>query len=828
MAQPSATIRLRPTRIGFLVRPNDMTSVCRIMRSCTCLWGGLYNPIVPVFRMPPKEWRPERFESVKGLAIARGYINFFEPDVFVESEEGLLEEAGLGALREKYIMRPRVVTLGQFLAPERDRDWSDPAFGLNIMDVFRYLYESERRFQLRNDRPSVLVKRQQGSGLVEAVFGLYPQQPDTDYIAKGYKDVFAPGELRATPESLLEVFKNGAETPLKVTRHGLDLQRYWYHDLLIYVFDPSRPTDLIDLWNLRIEPHPVLPVPIGWFENLADYIRDVLKAEYRPIRGNPQGLMHHTTIEFGQSIGKNKADELLKALRQKDLPADAFHAKHWRNRIWISHTDDRVHRERRLQITADEQQTSLEINEGRELTSKFETLSPKFAARFGGHNHRWVNAVSISKFGADKIATVLPFNIFDRAWPPLAMPGDRVTVGTEGWIFSQQHRNWSQYVTLLTMEDAVIGSLKLLGIQAELSDPGHVAKQMLDHLDGLWGTHLLADLETLQLLNKMAGGVRRKNDATETIEETFERRSAPMKEWIDLISRRKEQRPLQALTLADFTKKNLIRLGLETVCPHCQVTNWHSLTTVDYGVTCERCLNHYDFPQAELRENNRNWHYRVVGPFSVPDYGRGSYSALLTLRVINSLHSSFDEMTFSTAMNLKFDGIAAEADFIAWRRAENHGTHNPPELLIGETKSLGKGDLIKPKDLAKLKAIGQKLPGAILVISVLRESFTTSEKKWLQQFVKWCRRPDDHGRQTNPVILLTANELFFEHMISATWEKLGEPFKSFADYEHTRNLHSFADATQRIYLGLPSFHQWYEAERKKRLARKKRMVRASG
>ena len=251
------------------------------------------------------------------------------------------------------------------------------------------------------------------------------------------------------------------------------------------------------------------------------------------------------------------------------------------------------------------------------------------------------------------------------------------------------------------------------------------------------------------------------------------------------------------------------------MCPHCQVTNWHSLTTVDYGVTCERCLNPYEFPQAELRENNRNWHYRVVGPFSVPDYGRGSYSALLALRLINNLSGSFDEITFSTAMNLGFGGIAAEADFIAWRRAESHGTHNPPELLVGETKSLGKGDLIKPKDLAKLKAIGQKLPGAILVISVLRESFTASEKKWLQQFVKWCRRLDDHGRQTNPAILLTANELFFEHMISATWEKLGEPFKSFADYEHTRNLHSFADATQRIYLDLPSFHQCYEAEWKK-------------
>src|SRR5688572_14638030 len=132
MADISATIRLRPTRIGFLVRPTDMGSVCRIMRSCACVWGGRYNPIIPVFRSPPKEWRGERFESVKGLAVAKGYINFFEPDVFVEADEGLLEEAGLGALREKHMMHPCVVTLERFLTPERDRDWSEPAFGLNI------------------------------------------------------------------------------------------------------------------------------------------------------------------------------------------------------------------------------------------------------------------------------------------------------------------------------------------------------------------------------------------------------------------------------------------------------------------------------------------------------------------------------------------------------------------------------------------------------------------------------------------------------------------------------------------------------------------------
>ena len=53
----SATVRLRPTRIALLVRPSDLTSIRRFMRACTCLWGGVYNPIIPVFRSCPPDWR---------------------------------------------------------------------------------------------------------------------------------------------------------------------------------------------------------------------------------------------------------------------------------------------------------------------------------------------------------------------------------------------------------------------------------------------------------------------------------------------------------------------------------------------------------------------------------------------------------------------------------------------------------------------------------------------------------------------------------------------------------------------------------------------------
>ena len=200
---------------------------------------------------------------------------------------------------------------------------------------------------------------------------------------------------------------------------------------------------------------------------------------------------------------------------------------------------------------------------------------------------------------------------------------------------------------------------------------------MLEHLGGLWGVHLLADTETLTLLNKMAGGLRKRSTKDQTIEESFELRTAPLKDWIDLIAKRKQTRRLPEAKLENFTSKNVIRLGLETDCPHCQVRNWIGLEAVGYEITCDRCLKIYPFPQAHLRDRNRNWCYRVVGPFSVPDYGRGSYCALLALRFLDNFHSSLDEITFSTAMKLDFDGRPVEVDFLALRRSERRATVPP-------------------------------------------------------------------------------------------------------------------------------------------------------
>ena len=67
---------------------------------------------------------------------------------------------------------------------------------LGIMDVLKHVYESEQRFQLRDDRPAYLVKKCPGTGLVEAVFGLYPSDRPSSYFAHAYGDASIPRSSR--------------------------------------------------------------------------------------------------------------------------------------------------------------------------------------------------------------------------------------------------------------------------------------------------------------------------------------------------------------------------------------------------------------------------------------------------------------------------------------------------------------------------------------------------------------------------------------------------------------------------------------------------------
>lgn len=101
---------------------------------------------------------------------------------------------------------------------------------------------------------------------------------------------------------------------------------------------------------------------------------------------------------------------------------------------------------------------------------------------------------------------------------------------------------------------------------------------------------------------------------------------------------------------------------------------------------------------------------------------------------------------------------------------------------------MGNGELIRPGDLAKLKSFATKMPGAFVVVAVLRDHFGPREKLLLRKFANWGRRPDSQGEPTNPIVLLTGNELMFDFNVSRTWKELGGQHARFADQHHGNAL----------------------------------------
>jgi hypothetical protein len=112
----SASVRLRPTRIGFLVRPDDMAAVRQVMQVCTCLWGGIYNPIIPVCAALPETWRDQPFREITGPELARGYVRFFERMFLLKHTMAWRPKSGCSMAISNLAIRARF-QLVRFLIP---------------------------------------------------------------------------------------------------------------------------------------------------------------------------------------------------------------------------------------------------------------------------------------------------------------------------------------------------------------------------------------------------------------------------------------------------------------------------------------------------------------------------------------------------------------------------------------------------------------------------------------------------------------------------------------------------------------------------------------
>ena len=106
---------------------------------------------------------------------------------------------------------------------------------------------------------------------------------------------------------------------------------------------------------------------------------------------------------------------------------------------------------------------------------------------YGDGHARWVNVLKFRSFGSfgteETFALTLPSS-FTGEGPLQLRLGSVTIVSCEGFVLPQQHKDYREYLYLMTGHQAVIHWLGRNGVTAEPSDAGRIADQVLGALGG--------------------------------------------------------------------------------------------------------------------------------------------------------------------------------------------------------------------------------------------------------------------------------------------------------------------------------------------------------
>ena len=735
---------------------------------------------------------------------------FFEPDVVVEAEAGLAASIGFGALADDQF-ESQLLHLDDFFSDK----WSgrpDIRYGLSVLDAYSDIYDTQRQFVLRDESPAFTFNETKLTPIVEAIFGAFPARDDLRQFEESYSEVFKPTKVDVSSEHWLQLFRDAATTPFIPTHHKIEIIPNRRDGLSFFFFDHTKPTDLIEYWNARLFNAPLCPVPMCWVAELSEVLREMTFETRRATTDGSRSIKSRCTLFFARSINQTTAEDAFRAHLSSSANEVFNLGRTWHPRVanWWNGQDRERHK---IEVSSSDFETTVSDD----LSIDFPSLAPNFADRYGGAHHRWANVIQLRSFDTDALALTYPTNLEDRTSPRLQTSLlERPIVSREGWVIGQQFKDIKGYLLLSDGTTAISEWLDRQGIRATLSSAGKVAKQMIDGLGGLRGARMLADKETVKLLNHMANQEPDKSTNDGEQKRQYAGRTVSAGRWHSLINKDQGSGRYQR-SLDTFTKKGVLKLGLGVACANCDYDNWYGLDELDYELVCERCLKSYHYPQGSITPR---WKYRVVGPFSVPNFAQGAYTVALTLAVFRDIFAfgPENEMTYSTGLDLKHDAFLCEVDFAFWQgTAHVMRQREEPRFVIGEAKSFG-GNAITEADIGNLRKICQALPGTVAVISVLKNSFSDNEKRLLEKFARWGWKVSS-GRIRAPVILLTGVELFSDFGgVRKAWKAAGHPYPENVDHGELRDLEKLAFSTQRIHLGLD-----YQAE--KRAYRKKQSKR---
>jgi hypothetical protein len=787
------TLKCRPLRLAFLIPPDKAAFRTAIQTNST-LWGGTFNPIIPLYALAPKAWKDYVEQKISMKDRVAGYVRAFDPGFLVDCT---------GSKLPAY-----AAELGRPIIPIDDI-WSDlysdnkgaaPKYGVGVFEllggVYKEYFEFVRRFPVKAAFP---IFPETHALFWAATVGELPGaiQQEVEKAFAGAIDIEKP---TIGPKEYQAILKTYRFLPRDITRYQLKTGGARSRHSYAFYMDATKFSDIVDFWNLRALGGPVMPIP-KQFADVPEYValvRDYILDRYRVHPMNPV-VQYGTNIVRSYSSTMEELQAFATALGPAPLipekpDARALALQHRYPRVWDEWAMGRDSAVPRNVFSSETEYSFPEVSD----TASFEFVKPPFVRDASTETARYANEV-YPKFygdGGDLLADVLPYDHGDEvlraAGGVFHHDRDEFRIGRTGPVLLIKWLRRTRWKLPLA-EDVFFAWLADKGFEAELSTCGRLAKQIYSQLEG-W-THALTNEPLLQLFDTMARGGEDGKGLT----------------LGEVKNRIGKSGSLNKRLYEQLVDRKVFQLGYKTQCPHCGRGSWFGVNDLATELTCPLCFKKIDAINAVDRANKGDWHLKTAGPFSVDKFADGGYSVLLALHFLRQDHSlqTMPVMSF-TAKNK--NGEELEADLGAMWQESVYGEEQEG-VLFAECKSYNE---FKEKDFERMRALAKRFPGAILAFVTLRKELTPREVKEIKKIAATGMKHWKAERPLNPVLILTGHELFAKTGAPHCWDGLSVPGWAKQAY----SLLGVCNATQAIHLGLPHWHETWDAALKKKLDKK--------
>lgn len=703
MQSVSVRERFRPARIAFVIPHGDAAAFELCVRMNTALLGGMFNPIL--------------CHSVERQDEATQMLRAFDPDLIHHSLQSPLTWVPPELLRQFPRHYSTLFHTGNngvkyFL-------YSD------IVPMISHMWREIARIE--KTTPFFFPVIGAGSPhhlLFKTLFGAFPEDFSVSY-ERLFRNNLNPHHLTLTDSHPLPTSDPWDKvSPIRLT--VTDLHQYSRGPLhpsrIVFAGDPLDLDSLIDFWNLRAAGNEVLFVALSHFADFEPPVKDL----YKEI--DPQAEWKYLPLFFSRHAHDDTKGAVVQWLKRL-LPSSEWTAtaeclceSYWKgptNRI------NKYHYYQESESLAPFVDGKLQYQTAfphwlcppqRTLEEKRLYVEPSFVGLYRAHDF-------LVDFPRDPgIEGSL------RRW----FAGNaRVTDGGIAIQRDPSHRD--MHIQFPNAHDAIAAIFAHRKLGIKLSEPGHVAKQILVRLGGIGGCRIFkvkAVRETIELLND--GKAHSLQEVLKTIGSHLPQ--GPRDLYVESAKPIGSYKAPEILEL--MHRMGMVQQGWRLQCNTCSMWEWYPIADLRGRFVCRWCFADNATPQL-VGNPNVTFAYRANGLYLSHQKVKGSIPVILSLWRLTQDGGVFEKSVFTTSIEVwevqTQQSAVGELDYVVL--IPHPLGSSDYKLVLGEAR--GQVDY-RDDDIKKVRHVADRFgrefvtKHVALTFSTLKDAFADSEKALLR------------------------------------------------------------------------------------------------